>query len=347
MPANKQKNIPFQLVVAALLDENTPFPPTYLHRFSKMAADELEQLKRAWLQVNPARRLALLEDLEDLVEGDTLVILDDIARFALLDPDPAVRTTAIRMLWDDPDVKLVETFTGMLRNDPEPVVRAAAASAIGLFVYLGELEEVPENIHHQVEDELLRVMGGPDQAIVRRRALESLGYSGREEVIELIQNGYENGDLEWLASALFAMGRSADPRWERSVLDMLRHEDTTVQTEAARAAGALELAAAREPLLELLEEPQALDDDLYAAAVWSLSQIGGEDVRETLERMAEAADDDEDANFLEQALENLDFTEGFGVLDMFDFDENEDDEPGSNGRLGPGGADEEEDGSKD
>lgn len=346
MPAKKQKNIPFQLVVAALLDENTPFPPTYLHRFSKMAADELEQLKRAWLQVNPARRLALLEDLEDMLEGDNLVILDDLSRFALQDPDPAVRTTAIRMLWDDPDLKLVNTFTGILRTDPEPVVRAAAASALGLFVYLGELEEVPDGLHEQVEDELLRVMGGPDHAIVRRRALESLGYSGREEVVELIQSGYQNGDLEWLASALFAMGRSADPRWERPVLEMLRHEDTTVQTEAARAAGALELAAAREPLLELLEQPQALEDDLYAAVVWSLSQIGGENVRETLERMAEETDDDEDADFLDQALENLDFTEGFDVLDMFDFDEGEEEEPGSNGRLGPGSDDEGEDWSK-
>jgi hypothetical protein len=320
MPEKKPKNVPFQIVIAALLDESKVFPPSYLHRFSNISESELDQVRKVWLQVNPARRLALIEDLEELAESDFLVILNNFSRFALDDPDPAVRTVAVRMLWDDPDLSLIVIFTRMMLEDSEPTVRAAAASALGMFVYLGELEEIPTEKHQAVEDTLLRVMGSPEQSIVRRRALESLGFSSRDEVVELIQSGFDSSDIDWQTSALYAMGRSADPRWEQAVLSMLDHEDTGVQTESVRAAGNLELAQAREPLLALLEIREDLDDEVYAAAIWSLSQIGGENVRETLEQLAETVEDEDEQEYIERALENLEFTEDFGILDMFDFD---------------------------
>jgi hypothetical protein len=47
------------------------------------------------------------------------------------------------------------------------------------------------------------------------------------------------------------------------------------------------------------------DDELRMAVVWSLSQIGGEDVRETLENMLEECEDDEEAGVIEEAIDNL------------------------------------------
>lgn len=336
MPAGKKQNVPFQMVMDALLDESKMFPPTYLRRFSDISKEELEQVKKIWPQVNPARRVALLEDLEELNDTDMTVSFKDFNRFALSDSEPGVRVIAVRMLWEEPENALAHTFTQMMDNDPDATVRSAAASALGMFVYLGELEEIPQPLHQQVVEDLLRVTSGPDTALVRRRALESLGFSGREEVQPLIQSGFDNGDLEWMTSALYAMGRSADPRWEQAVLSTLDHDDPRVQAEAVRAAGQLELVSAREMLINLVSLYPELDEDVYAAAIWSLSQIGGEDVRAVLENELEQTEDDDLADYIESALENLEFTEEFEVLDMFDFepdDEEEDEEDGKRTRL--------------
>ncbi len=326
MAVTKKRVVPFQMVIAALLDESSLFPPSYLHRFSDLGETELAELQKIWQKVNPARRIALLEDLEELAEIDTLVSFDVLARFALTDPDPAAREIAIRLLWENQDAKLAPIYMEMLNNDTDASVRAAAASALGLFVYLGELEEFPAEALKTIEDQLLQTYHSSDQPIVRRRALEALGYSSREVMGDLIQSAYDTEDSEWLASALFAMGRSMDPRWETPILEMLQNPDVRVQTEAVRAAGQLELAAARLPLLELLDDEQDVDEEVSAAAIWSLSQIGGESVRERLEELQAATDDEDEIEYLDRALENLNFTEDFEVFEMFDFDSTENDQ---------------------
>src|SRR5512135_2222375 len=99
----QKRNVPFRLVLTALLDDQTVFPPAYLHHFSDLEGADLEALHSVWPQVKPHRRLALLDDLEDLAENDTLVTFDPVARMALPDEDARVRTVAIRLLWEDED----------------------------------------------------------------------------------------------------------------------------------------------------------------------------------------------------------------------------------------------------
>jgi HEAT repeat protein len=196
-----------------------------------------------------------------------------------------------------------------------------------MFVYLGELEELSEELFHRVEDQLIEVVNGTDDFQVRRRALESLGYSGRPEVPPLIRAAYEANTAPWLESALFAMSRSADSSWDPEVLRMLRHPEVKVQVEAIRAAGELELDAARRPLLLLLDD-ELLDSEVRAATYWSLSKIGGEEVREVLEARLEETEDEDDEMLLEDALENLDFTEEMHMFEMLDLEDlPEEDEP--------------------
>jgi HEAT repeat protein len=325
--ASKPKKAPitFKEVVTALLDNNRPFSPRYLHKFSDISPIDLEALKKIWLQINLDRRLALLEDLEDLAEADTVVSFDDLARLAMTDPDGRVRLIAIRLLWESDDVKLVPVFTKMMFEDKEEIVRAQAASAIGLFIYIGELEAIPSFSHYQIEDDLLKVLNGTDSPLVRRRALESLGFSSREEIPDLIRKAYNEDDPQWLASALFAMGRSADGQWEESVLNNLDNSDADVQIEAVRAAGQLELGSAREELLKILEDFADLDVDLKAALVWSLSQIGGDGVQEALDQLYDETEDDDEAEYIEAALDNLQFTDSGGDLTMMGLPVDEDD----------------------
>jgi HEAT repeat protein len=293
-----------------------------LHSFSDLNPREVSSLSETWPQVSTQRRQALLEDLEELEEADTLVSFEEVGRLGLKDVDAKVRALGIRLLWEAQDKKLVPPYIEMMEKDPDAEVRATAATALGTYVYLGEIEEIPGQLLTTIEDSLLRVTASQDTPLVRRRALESLGYSSRPEVPGLIRKAYELGQPEWIESSLFAMGRSADNNWEPLVLGQLDNSRDLIRTEAIQAAGELELAAARSSLLEILEaEPE--NDDVWAAAIWSLSQIGGEDVRSTLEKLLDETEDPDEIDFLEEALDNLSFTEDMALFDLFDVDPGE------------------------
>jgi hypothetical protein len=76
--------------------------------------------------------------------------------------------------------------------------------------------------------------------------------------------------------------------------------------------------SAREPLIAKLEHFDELDEEVRLSTAWSLSQIGGEDVRQVLEKLVEDTEDDEEADYIELALENLAFTEDLPGYGMFD-----------------------------
>ena len=288
-----------------------------------MGTSELKTLLDAWPRVELSRKLTLLEELDALADSDTLVSFDDFASALLTDPDPQVRTRAIRLLDESEDVKLVPSFLDMLKNDPDVNVRAAAATALNLFVDLGELEEIPESIYHQVEDALLTSITGEDDARVRRAALESLGYSSREDVTALIQSFFQREDSHWQVSALIAMGRSADDRWADEITRSLVNENDNIRRAAVQAAGELSLKSTRPLLLRMLSEEE--DSSVLSAVIWSLSQIGGEDVRTYLENLLDQMEDEEQIAFLEEALDNLAFTEDLDRFDLFSFDPENDD----------------------
>ena len=311
----------FQSVLDALLSDRKEFPRRYLQEFSDIGVLELKTLLDVWPQVKPSRKLTLLEELDALAENDTLVSFDDFARALLTDPEPEVRTRAIRLLDEYEDPKIVPSYLDMLKNDPDLNVRIEAANALNLFVDLGELEEIPESIYHQVEDSLLASANSEDDVRVRRTALESLGFSSRTEVVTLIDSAFHRADPAWQASSLVAMGRSADERWTDAVTRSLVHVDDRIRKAAVQAAGELSLQAARPILLKMLGEEE--EPTILSAVIWSLSQIGGEDVRTYLENLLDQLEDDEQIAFLEEALDNLAFTEDLDRFDLLAFDPDE------------------------
>ncbi|HWQ04276.1 MAG TPA: HEAT repeat domain-containing protein [Longilinea sp.] len=313
-----KKADPFKSILEALLDTSKVFPPVYLHRFSDLAGADLKSLKDIWEKIPEGRRAALIEDLEDLYDSDTLLSFEEIARVAIADSHPPVRAGAIRLLWDYQGKDLVAVYQLLLERDPDEIVRAQSASILGQYVYLGELGEIPAELHRVIEDTLLQTVESGEVKLVRRRALESLGYSGRDEVIPLIQNAFDSGDFAWIASALFAMGRSTDERWASNVIQMLDHHEAEVQLEAIRAAGMLELVSARKFLLQMVKT--GIDDaDLRSTVAWSLSQIGGEQVAGALDKLLAMAEDDEETEFIQTAIDNLDFKQGLDNFELMDF----------------------------
>ena len=104
----------------------------------------------------------LLDALRQLSDENTLVSFDELARLLLADPESQIRARAIRLLDESHDPKLVPPFIKILTADADAETRAEAATALGRYVELGELEEIPAPLYHQVEDTLLRTANGED-----------------------------------------------------------------------------------------------------------------------------------------------------------------------------------------
>jgi HEAT repeat protein len=310
-----QKDFNFLEIKTALLDQERPFPAGLIYFFSDITREDLQKLEDVWPEVETQRRRGLLEDMETLAESDTLLFFDHVAVMCLEDEDPVARATAIRLLWQSHKEYLVPRLIKLLTEDPEAIVRAAAATSLGNFVYLGEVDEIKQSTYDQVVETLIKAYLSSDEMLVRRRALEALGYATHPEVQGFIERAYNTNDEEWLQSALFTMGRTYNKRWVDAVLRMFDHPDSLVRYEAVRAAGELEAEEARLPIFDLLEEGMT-DDDLYFAAIWSLTKIGGRGVRELIEVSLDEADDPDEIQFLEEALENLNFSEQINLFDM-------------------------------
>jgi len=318
-----ESNLPFQKTIDELLDGKKSLSRSSLRNFSDIDSVSLNLLLKAWPRIAPERKRLLLEELQTLSDNDTLVSFDDLARVLLNDSDAQVQAGAIRLLDECNDAKLIPIYLKILSNDQDASARAEAAAALGKFVQLGELEEIPKKTQRRIEDALLEKINSEDDANVRRQALEAIGYSSRSEVITLIESSFHREDPDWQASALFAMGRSSDERWEENVIPKILDENPRVQLAAIEAAGELGITAAREILLKLLQEEEN-DELVVNAAIWSLSQIGGEDARVYIESLIDETEEDDQVEFLEEALDNLAFTEDLAKFDLLNLDVEDD-----------------------
>jgi hypothetical protein len=65
------------------------------------------------------------------------------------------------------------------------------------------------------------------------------------------------------------------------------------------------------------------NEAILSAVIWSLSQIGGEDVRTYLENLLDQIEDEDQIAFLEEALDNLAFTEDLDRFDLLAYDPDE------------------------
>jgi HEAT repeat protein len=315
----------FSEALKALQNTQNLFPAKFLATFSDLSKEEIEQLRQVWSSVPMKRKLSVLEDIEELAEADSLTNYEELGLFCLDDAEAEVRALGIRLLWFSEDNQLADRFIEILKTDTSPLVRSTAASALGNYVYEGELEEVPQAVLAKCVAALLDAHRSTEPLQVRRATLEALGFSSHPDVPKLIDAAYNAGVPDMKASALFAMGRSADQAYATKVRSNIQSENTTIQLEAVRAAGELDLKDQREPLLEMVDSGD-LDEEVFYAAIWSLSQIGGQGVQAKFDEIMDSEIDDELAVFMENAIDNLAFNDGLADFDLFNIDEDGEEE---------------------
>jgi HEAT repeat protein len=310
-------------LLKALGDETVPLPAALIYRLSDVADADYEALCAVWSDLPVERRRLLLSRMVEASETNFEMDFERVALFALDDEDEEVRAQAIAGLWENETIGLMERLLSLMLNDPGPQARAASAGALGRFVLLGELGKLPPDRARQVEDALLEVCYGEDDTLeVQRRALESVAYSGREEVAALIEDAYYHDDTLTRASAVFAIGRSADDRWASLVLAELHSAEPPMRFEAARACGELELEDAVPTLIKMLAEQ---DREVREAAIWALGEIGGREARAALLAAADQAEDEVLLEMIEDAISSSTLAEGgIGIPFFPDFEDTDD-----------------------
>jgi HEAT repeat protein len=262
----------------------------------------------------PEGRVAYLESLQDVSEP----WVDHTPIFVeyLDDEEPQVRTAALRGLWYPPDYGLIDRIIDMATHDPSVDVRTAAISALGIYIYEGEMaeygldlgpatdmlreEELPEADFVRVQDFLLGVYADETRSLGERgHAIESLGFMSDPKVSDLIEEAYHRPEREMKVSAIFAMGRSGMARWTEILGRELYNADQDIQREAIRSAGEIGLTELGQDLWRLT---YAEDKDIMLEATDALGQSGWEGAFERLEELT-LDPDPEIAEVAEEALD--------------------------------------------
>jgi HEAT repeat protein len=301
----------FSETLRDLLKADLPLRTATLYGLSGLEPEELERLTSSWFSISLTRRHTLVKELVDITETNFEVDFESIFRWGLQDDDADVRAMCVEGLWENENLTLMNELLYLLQTDPSDKVRAAAAMSLGRFLLLSELGKLPSERCQEVYESLYNtVLEGNEALEVRRRALESISYVSRDEVIVLIQSAFDHPAEEMRVSAVFGMGRSADPRWIGDVMGELFSIDPEMRYEAARACGELQARMAVPRLAELIDDP---DREVQEAALWAIGQAGGDEARRLLETCCEEGDE-VTRSAAEEALQELQFL--YGQLDF-------------------------------
>jgi HEAT repeat protein len=276
---------------------------TQVARLSDLSKVDAGVLADSWLTIPEEHRVALVRRCDELSEERLDVNFRRTLRVALDDPSAVVRQLAIGALWEDGSSELLKRLEQFMQTDSSPDVRAGAASALERFAAKAVAGELSAEEAQELRQLLLEA--AVDTGVpygVQRKALESLGpFASESGVADVIDSAYESGDHGLQCSAIYAMGRSLQPRWLNQVLAELESDDPELRFEAARAAGALESSDAL-PLL--IDAAQDDDTEVRHAAINAIGQIGGRGAVRALERLAEDAGE-ADLELIESTIEDV------------------------------------------
>ncbi len=240
---------------------------------SDISREERNTLREGWPTVTLDNRRRIAHVLGDLAEDNIELDFRQAFQVLLGDTDSEVRLAAIDGLWEDESPPLLTRLLEMLTDDPVPAVRAATAIALARFSYLAEVGKLQGDRPTRLRTALLAVVrNAGEDAEVRRRAVEALGYFEDDpDVTAEIRRAYEgSGPLP--ISAIHAMGRNMDPQWIPILLQELANPTAARRYEAARALGVMGDERNVLALVALLDDD---DTEVHLAAIWALGQLGG------------------------------------------------------------------------
>ena len=297
-------SLPLNEYLDELSDLDRPLSTSKLANLSDLTPEEVRTLQAEWPNIDIERRREIVGWLTDILEDNLELDFDNVFRICLADDDSEIRAEAIEGLWECEDRSLISPFINFLNQDEDVAVRTAAAVALGKFVFLAEMGNLPpDNIERLVETLLNAFNDNSEQMEVRCKVLEAISTLSKPEVEELIRRAYKSENLDLKASAIYAMGRNCNPGWLPLLLKELLSPHAKLRFEAVRACAELESEEAVPRLIQLLSDD---DSEIQISAIEALGHIGGEEAKRALN---ECLDDEDDSirYAAEDALDEIGF----------------------------------------
>jgi HEAT repeat protein len=297
----------FEAALRSLPDTSQQLTGRVLGLLSGPTRGESQAFATLWPTLTVERRREIAARMVELCEDRFDLDYGALFRVCLADPDAEIRRLAIDGLWEDEGFDLVNIFLRLMQTDPDIMVRATAASSLGKFMFMAECEELDAAYTARIRPALEQVINNPEEdPEVVRRAVEAISYINDDRVRDIIERTYAQREERMKVSALFAMGRNADPYWADIITAELTNASAALRFEAARASGELQLKRAVPLLIDLINDN---DDEVRAMAVWALGQVGGKEAEATLHRISKSKNEALRDAALE-ALGELEFLSG-------------------------------------
>ena len=293
-----------QQLLEEVTSPDTPIVVAHLVDLSNLEGEDLDSFKADWPLITAERRRQIVDQLAQLAEDNVELDFSAVFRCALQDEQEEVRANAISRLWEVEERALIRPLSRMMLEDASELVRAHAARAMGRFALLAEIGKLLEKDGELIAQTLLEVIDDELESLeVRRRAVESIAPLSLDRVPDIIEQAYEDEYPPMQASAVFAMGRTCDPRWLTTLTGELDNTDAEMRYEAAVALGEL---GEEEAVVYLIPVINDTDAEVQAAAIEALGDIGGR-VAKTALRQAEQHEDQRIRDLATSALESMEF----------------------------------------
>ncbi len=264
------------------LHEGRDLADAEYNAFSDLGRSEAAEVRLGWTAIPVASRALLLERALELADVNLELNFHALARIGLGDPAPEARERAVGLLWESDDRDVGLALAVMLKEDPGPGVRAAAATGLLRFVEAFVVEKLDRSLGAKLVEAIQSALSDPSVE-VRAKAVESAGPFPEPWAQEHILEAFESDDSRLRVSAIRAMGTSGLERWEEYLESEFSSADEEMRFESVVAAGSLGSPLLIEPLGELLSDEDA---ELVLAVIEALGEIGGEDAVEMLSQFA-------------------------------------------------------------
>jgi HEAT repeat protein len=299
-------SLPFKETIANLADSDKPLPGSGLAYLSNLNSAEMVLFEKAWAATEVKRRRQIMYRLVELAEDNFELNFDSVFRHSLKDKDAEVRCKAIEGLWENEETSLITPLINLLEQDSSAKVQAAAASALGKFNMLAELNKLRSHHAYKISHTLLTAINDKSKPLeVRRRALEAVAPLSIPEVATAIMDAYHSDNSELRASSIYAMGKNCSPSWLPMLLKELGSAEDEIRYEAAGACGEL---GQEEATLQLIKLTHDHDIKVQLSAIEALGKIGSKAAREHLKQcLNHPSEPIRDA--AEQALDELEARE--------------------------------------
>lgn len=280
-----------------------------------LSAEKAAALETVLKDTSVEQKRAFFSALENCGAENYVYSFGPIGAIGILDEDGEVRRSSIALLTFENDRDTgTRILNAALHDDYEPA-QTAAVSQLGQYMIDLELDEKIPLPAKRLRETLKSLLEHEKKA-VRLAAVKAYAFGGDAAVKDKITRLLAGNDFDELRAGLIAARNSLENDWDRSVVELLEHDDEEIRMEAVRSAGQLCIEEALPEMYKILENFDRVDRGLLLETVQAVAEIGYEGSLNVLEILGEAAADmdSEVTDVIDDAIDTLNVTIEMGAL---------------------------------